>query len=440
MIFFLSLSLLLFTIANFYIGKKEVFNPAFVATGAFFLFSFLGCFANLYIGIDIENGITLIVILIGILIFSIVNCIAGFSTNNVSKFAVEIKYNTVLVLLTIQILLAAIYVNYRFIVEFAGAYGVGGDFFECLVIYKQILTFSDPGTFLVAPPWYRNILVILSNVLVYVHVYIFFRDRIIKKNTHYLCIFLFVLYIIYTLMGGSRSGTFKFITAMLFMWGYWKEKDAEILFNPRKVLFRILSIIAIVAVLFVLFIVAVGRTSYDFDIEYVVASIFVYAAAPIFNLDVYLGNPWSQTHGIWGELTFIRLINWIGKKLKISNYQYELDLPFLSYQNYNLGNVYTTFYAFYYDFGLIGVVVLSLIMIVFASWMFKKTLKNYKNESKRMIIVICYAYVINDLIMLPFSNRWYEMIMDIGVWYNFIALCIVIKSLYWFGEYENKKW
>lgn len=131
-------------------------------------------------------------------------------------------------------------------------------------------------------------------------------------------------------------------------------------------------ILSFVCVICILLFYLIGRTQNDLSLDNVMSSLFVYAGAPIFNLDIYLQNPWKQTHGLFGELTFIKLINWIGIKFDISSFIYELDLPFLSYQNYALGNVYTTFYAFYYDFQFLGVVFLTLFMAIFSIWLYNK--------------------------------------------------------------------
>ena len=146
-------------------------------------------------------------------------------------------------------------------------------------------------------------------------------------------------------------------------------------------------------------------------------------------MDIYLQNPWEQTHGIFGELTFIRLINWMGGKLGDSSLIYELDLPFLSYQNYNLGNVFTTFYAFIYDFGFMGVVVLTGIMAVVCVWLYNKV--NYVDilSNRISMYVICYAYLLNDIVMLPFSNRFYECTFNIGTWYKWVMLFVLVKII-----------
>ena len=377
--------------------------------------------------IDLNSSYTILVLMTGMLVFTIVNyCQPGKIDRRLCSADYGFEVNISLVYLSVAVMVASIYADYKYIIDFAGSYGVGGDFFECLVQYKAVMTFSDASEILVPSPWYRNVLMILSTVAVYLFVYLFFRDLILHEHVRYSYCLIIVLYIAYSLMGGSRSNTFRLITAMLFLWGYFKEINIKT-FNPKYILIKILMIVVLVAILFVLFIVVVGRTNSDFDIEYVIMQIFIYAAAPIFNLDIYIENPWSQTHGIWGELTFIRGINWIGTHFNISSWQYPLDLPFLSYHGFELGNVYTTFYAFYYDFGYIGVCILSIIMAIVAFWCYHHVYTYKEDESIKILWVTSYAYLINDLIMLPFSNRFYETISSPSSWYCIFTFFCVIK-------------
>ena len=142
---------------------------------------------------------------------------------------------------------------------------------------------------------------------------------------------------------------------------------------------------------------------------------------------------------IFGELTFCRLINWIGSKLGDSSLVYELDLPFLSYQNYNLGNVYTTFYAFVYDFGIAGVVVLTAIMAVACIWLYNRIKSVWIMDANISFCMICYAFLVNDIVMLPFSNRFYETVFNVATIYKLVILYVVVYIVNKNISYKVKK-
>lgn len=429
MIWFLFISIAVLMYINYKISHSDLFNPAVVSTGMFAIFSLFCCIANLCIGIDIEYEMTLFVILSGLAIFSFINYIFCIPHKqrllNIETSNLSAGYG-ILGLLTTLLL---IYVNYHYIMDFSAAYGFGGDFFEAMVQYKLIMTFHDSDDILVTPPWYRNVFIVMAAAFAYFSIYVFIKRNIIENKLSLIYGFNIFLYIIYSLMGGGRSETFRVITALIFMWYIFYREKNNSCFSAKRVLARITVLMSIVSFLFIAFIYVVGRSQADMDFEAVIMAMFIYAGAPIFNLDIYLQNPWTQTHGIFGELTFIRLINWLGGKLGDSSLIYELDLPFLSYHGYNLGNVYTTFYAFIYDFGFMGVVVLTGIMSVVCIWLYNKV--NYVDIMSNSIsmYVICYAYLLNDIVMLPFSNRFYECTFSILTWYKWVMLFVLVKII-----------
>ena len=429
MIWFLFISIAVLVYINYKISHSDLFNPAVVSTGMFAIFSLFCCIANLCIGIDIECEMTFFVILSGLAIFSFVNYVFCISRKQRTCRMEISNLSAGYGILGLTTILLLIYVNYHYIMDFSAAYGFGGDFFEAMVQYKVIMTFHDSDDILVAPPWYRNVLMVMAAAFAYFSIYVFIKRKIVENKLSLIYGFNIFLYIIYSLMGGGRSETFRVITALIFMWYiFYREKNISC-FSAKHVLARIIVLMSIVSFLFIAFIYVVGRSQADMDFEAVIMAMFIYAGAPIFNLDIYLQNPWTQTHGIFGELTFIRLINWLGGKLGDSSLIYELDLPFLSYQNYNLGNVFTTFYAFIYDFGFMGVVVLTGIMAVVCVWLYNKV--NYVDimSNRISLYVICYAYLLNDIVMLPFSNRFYECTFNIGTWDKWVMLFVLVKII-----------
>lgn len=434
MIWLLLLLLIIIVYINYKIVDADIFNPAVMVSAMFSIFTFFCCLANIYIGIDIENAETIIVITLGMSIFTIFNYYIYNPPHGISNLQkTKITMPTIWGFWGIICTSAAIYVNYHYIVDFAAAYGIGGDFFESMVQYKIIMTFHDIDDILVSSPWYRGLLLTISSSFAYFAIYVFMKKKVINGNFDLIYGTNIFLYILLSLMGGSRSETFRVITAAMFLWYIFYKAKKGTSFKVKPVLIKLFLVMSIIVLVFISFIFIIGRTKADMDLEYTITAIFIYAGAPIFNLDIYLGNPWQQTHEIFGELTFYRLINGIGSKFGDSSLVYELDLPFLSYQNYNLGNVYTTFYAFIYDFGFIGVIVLTAIMAAVCVWLYNKVRASRIMENNISFIVICYAYLVNDMIMLPFSNRFYETVVNIGTLYRFIIIyilvCIVNKNM-----------
>lgn len=127
-----------------------------------------------------------------------------------------------------------------------------------------------------------------------------------------------------------------------------------------------------------------------------------------------MGRSFSRPD-VWGKMTFVRMINFLGGFLKIDSWVYELDLPFLRSNGYVCGNVYTTFYAYLYDFGVTGVIVLMILMGLISQVLYQKATKPSKRNRRYSINlwIIVYSYVFYSLAFSFFSNKFYEGIVSI---------------------------
>lgn len=79
------------------------------------------------------------------------------------------------------------------------------------------------------------------------------------------------------------------------------------------------------------------------------------------------------------------------------------------------GNVYTTFYAYLYDFGVTGVIVLMILMGLISQVLYQKATKPSKRNRRYSINlwIIVYSYVFYSLAFSFFSNKFYEGIVSI---------------------------
>lgn len=438
-IWLLFLSLMVFTYINYKISSCDIFNPGVIFSAMFLLFSFFCCLANFFIGIDIEEIVTIAVILLGIGIFTFFNYVLGRRYELKKMVVKKCEITSLWGVIGIIVLILDIYIEYNYIMTFSAAYGLASDFFEAMVQYKIITTLKDADAILVPSPWYRGFFITIGSCFAYFSIYVFFQKKICNDKFSIIYGSVILLYSIFSLMGGGRSETFRVVTACIFIWYFFYRIHKGEHFNIRPVFLKIIFLLSAVSLFFISFIYIVGRSQADMDFEAVAMSMFIYAGAPIFNLDIYLQNPWKQVHGIFGELTFVRFISWLGMKMGDTSLIYEFDIPFLSYQNYNLGNVYTTFYPFIYDFGFLGAIILIGIMAVTCIWLHNKT--NFVSISSNglSIYIICYAYLVNDIIMSPFAARFYESIVNVGTLHRWIELLFLVKIVEFFEKSKSLK-
>lgn len=76
------------------------------------------------------------------------------------------------------------------------------------------------------------------------------------------------------------------------------------------------------------------------------------------NLDTYLQGT-RHTPELWGSQVFRNIYTYLGGKYGISQYLYQLDLPFLKHNGLNTGNVYTTFISF---------IMILVMMVLYRLW------------------------------------------------------------------------
>ncbi|HFI0346423.1 TPA: O-antigen polymerase, partial [Streptococcus suis] len=221
-----------------------------------------------------------------------------------------------------------------------------------------------------------------------------------------------------------RSPIFRLITYMVFIFYILTLKNGYSRFQMKVVIKRIISIAIAVLVLFFVSLSMFGRTNNYNNFHY----LFIYLGAPLYNLDVFI-----QTHSFpivqeyFGQQSFQSLYNYILPK--IGQETYSLILPYVQYSSvYGLGNVYTTFYQFLYDFGYLGLIILTIGISGFYTTSYKNLLNFNKWNSNFSILLFIYAYLFNDLIMLIFSNRFYETILSVNTLKIFI-FTFIIKSL-----------
>ena len=78
-----------------------------------------------------------------------------------------------------------------------------------------------------------------------------------------------------------------------------------------------------------------------------------------------------------------------------------------------MGNVYTTFYSFAYDFGYLGIIVLTALMGFFSELVYEKALK-IKESFASMLLVIYSSFISYQLVFSFFSDKFYEEVLTPG--------------------------
>ena len=157
-----------------------------------------------------------------------------------------------------------------------------------------------------------------------------------------------------------------------------------------------------------------------------------YMGAEIKNFDIYMnhkdGNAKSKG---FGDKTFNGLFQELNPKREVSNGVFQ------SYKDYSLGNVYTQYYYWHADFGLIGIVVLTIFVAIISMFFYKNgvldTISKQRSLSPSLCIYLSMAF---PLFMTFFSSKFTETVIVL----NFLKLAFYIfVFVYLFNRFFKLK-
>lgn len=162
-----------------------------------------------------------------------------------------------------------------------------------------------------------------------------------------------------------------------------------------------------------------------------------YIGAQLYNLDYYLNEAFRQSE-VFGQETFRPVVNFVCAQLKIREWaSYKLDLPFLHASGYEMGNVYTTFYAYIHDFGYIGVVILPFLFGLISQILYRFAKSSPTGHTVHLGLVV-YGVVAYFLVFSFFSNKFGELLVNIDMLEKTLYMFVIIFFLFHFRGKGSK--
>lgn len=418
---------IVFLLLGYLITHADIFAP-FCVFCEMFLIAELLClfFANMY-KIELHLN-TLFIIALGMISFGIVSVFLNVKRFDVRKYGESYSRNYISVNFFIQLLflileVLVVFYHAKYIKDVVAAFGYSTSSIFDIAGKYHVITLFNYNNFIekaVSASFIYRHGIIWITAYTYALLYILINNLAVNKKIEIIQIIYLAIYSFDQMLSGGRTALFRMITAILIItvicFGLNKRR------NFTKLLFKIVGIILGIVLLLIGINVLLNRTGENNTLNLILESIYVYIGAPIQNLDTYLQGT-RHTPELWGSQVFRNIYTYLGGKYGISKYLYQLYLPFLKHNGLNTGNVYTTFYQFYYDFGYEGIVPLTVIIAIYFNYAYRKI---YSNKPFTLII---YAYLFNDLIMLIFSDRFYETAASIGFAKHLLVTYILYKVL-----------
>ncbi|KRK10306.1 polysaccharide polymerase [Lacticaseibacillus zeae DSM 20178 = KCTC 3804] len=239
--------------------------------------------------------------------------------------------------------------------------------------------------------------------------YLLARERVYFHKWSISNLIIVLLAIVTTLLMGDRTEMIIFLIA-IFCYFYFLSRSQKNWSRPNNKKF-ILGVVAVGVVVLLAFpeiAKLLGRESDagSNSLDY----LSVYIGAEIKNLDSFLRNTTIPVFGsVWGSQTFVNILPWFAKLFNFTLPAEGLNLPFQSVNGVYLGNVYTTYYAYLYDFGIWGVFTLVPVMAGISQVFFERVLAT-RNPNHVPYSILIYSNIVSALVLSFFSNKFFEQI------------------------------
>lgn len=417
MIYVLLIYTCILTLISFVASHKDITSPSFLFCGAFtFAIAWAAAFAKSW-GFAMHLN-TFLVIAGGMTEFVIVSVIVQLWMKKIRddktiKKCKELTYIEVETWKKWAVLIIEVVASAATVIGIVRIMSTNlTQAMTAIAEYRSLSMFSDE-TMQALPTWI-NLLRSVVLALGYWFLYVFINNFILKK-WDFLTLAIVLIAATTSMTTGGRGDAFFMVISAIVMYLLLKKKQTGFRKSIKIKTFLIIFL-ALVAVFASSQGLAnlVGREGEESLIEYLA----IYCGAQIMNLDTYLQGSIRPTN-IWGGQTFIGALPWLAPIFGLDIEHYALDLPFQKANGINLGNVYTTFYPFVYDFGYIGVFVMTALMAIISQWIYERA-KRVAFKKTATFSVILYGYISASIFFSFFSNKFYEQVCNIWFIRNII--------------------
>jgi|GEM_PF-2829738 len=431
---------LFFLFVNLTINSYDIMHPSVIYCMIVFIHVVICIFAQARFAINIHIP-TILVFLTSDFIFTFASII-GICKKKEAAEKEELKEipisNALFIILAVmQIIVIVLF--YQYLKRIAIMFGSSTSLTEMINLYNNVtkfwyvtIPFEESMVFRILNPF--------CHAATFVALYVFVNNLVAVRKFNPLPLINVLLWSLQVVLNGSRSPLGRMFMAAVFLFYILNRKYRPDQFSNRRFIKKALRWIMVFAVLMILVVNFIRIPNQNTRIgDY----IFNYTGANIVNLDNYLMRNHflliGQSRPSFGAATFFQAYGWLAK-YHIFNVKDYSDLARFSFSNgIEIGNVYTTFANFIYDFGYIGVLPLFSILAFFYSGMYKRS-QDTKVSGKINIYILIYAYLFFDLCMLLFSNNFYNAIANMEFVKYFLMTVFIIICLRFLERFKFKNY
>lgn len=430
----------------YFLFKKDIIEPTIIFLASYVLSIFCTIINIKKWGIEFSVK-TFLILFIGSVEFLLVSyvIINKFKNKEIVKNENEYRISKFVTIAIICYDVIALIVLIKNVINISAMYEPYTNFSRTLQIYKQHTSYSKD----VQLPGYVTIMIKPIIASAYIYIFLFIKRIVtskqkifnsVLKNAYFLIPA--VIYIIQRFAESNRGSIINFVVSSFVM--YFIVFNIKNNWNEKVKISTILKLTVLGIFSLVVFYFSaqlVGRVNSKGIIDYITC----YCGGSIECFDLYIKEDYIAPD-FSGQQTFGRTIRDLNKLKLINTKVIDTDTQeFKYYKDNMIGNVYTAYYRWMSDFGVIGIILLQLIF-AFTFNMFYNFIKYYKyNERSRDFFIIIYSYLTYTIFMHPIESLFYLetfTISTVGVFLTITVLYFLITSTVMnviFSKQEYKK-
>lgn len=302
-----------------------------------------------------------------------------------------------------------------FIIQIARRHGASGSWSTMMNVYRSVTSHSitsDASIPSILEYAYR--FCIVSGYMI---LYIIINNYIASKRINQTALFTFVLIATASLLSGGRADLMRFLCAGVTFYWILEHRNSgwKIRYDFKKIIkFGLLFLVA--CYIFFALKRTVGRLNETTLLYY----ISYYVGGSVELLDLFLKSPVAPSE-IWGKETFYGIYSFIGPRSGNPNLVYTIHKEYRASNGIVIGNVYTMFRSYIYDFGFTGMIILVILfsLIITLCYIRCKTYKKYKKIDGRLLV---YGFLMHTVVLSFFAEQFYGTVISFTMIKNLIFM------------------
>lgn len=301
------------------------------------------------------------------------------------------------------------------------ANGGSGSIFNLIGYYNKLS--KDQGYSL---PLILNQFVAVCVYMGYVWAYILVNNYLCNKKINFRIVGLFILTCICSMITGSRGDLVALSFSVLIMYVVMvKNKNRnKIIKIPIKAIIFGLVIVALFVLFFQRLGIFLGRDAYLYKSnEY----LSIYIGGPLLNLNNCITRGLKEAT-VWGQETFIYFNHILGSVFNIESLQYRSNRVYYWANYHNTGNVCTTFYDYYFDFGIAGCMIIPFLTGIFIQKLYLIAKYKVFKTSGIGVSLIIYSYLLFMTVRSFFANSLIPFLCSPQI-FKILIVCMLAELM-----------